>query len=33
LIIINSSQSAFELMEKRSSRHSSRPKSTFAGEM
>ena len=33
LVIINDSQLAFELMEKRSVKHSSRPKQVFAGEM
>ncbi|KAK7900779.1 hypothetical protein LTR67_003063 [Exophiala xenobiotica] len=33
LIIINDSKLAFELMEKRSAIHSSRPKQIFAGEM
>lgn len=33
LIIINDSKLAFELMEKRSAIHSSRPRQIFAGEM
>lgn len=33
LVIINEAQLAFELMEKRSLLHSSRPKQIFAGEM
>lgn len=33
LIIINDSKLAFELLEKRSAIHSSRPKQIFAGEM
>jgi hypothetical protein len=33
LVILNDKQLAFELMEKRSSIHSSRPKQIFAGEM
>jgi hypothetical protein len=33
LIIINETQLAYELMEKRSLKHSSRPSQIFAGEM
>jgi hypothetical protein len=33
LIILHDVRLAFELMEKRSVKHSSRPKQTFAGEM
>ena len=33
LVIINDSRLAFELMEKRSVKHSSRPTMVFAGEM
>ncbi|KAF4120606.1 Cytochrome P450, partial [Geosmithia morbida] len=33
MVIINDAQIAAELLEKRSSKHSSRPKQTFAGEM
>jgi hypothetical protein len=33
LIILHNVRLAFELMEKRSAKHSSRPKQTFAGEM
>lgn len=33
LVIVNDSRLAFELMEKRSVKHSSRPKMVFAGEM
>ena len=33
LVIVNDSRLAFELMEKRSVKHSSRPRMVFAGEM
>lgn len=33
LVIINDAQLAFELLEKRSVKHSSRPRQIFAGEM
>lgn len=33
LVILHDVRLAFELMEKRSVKHSSRPKQTFAGEM
>lgn len=33
LVIINDADLAFELLEKRSAKHSSRPKQVFAGEM
>lgn len=33
IVIVNDARLAFELMEKRSAIHSSRPKQLFAGEM
>lgn len=33
LVIVNDARLAFELLEKRSSKHSSRPRQIFAGEM
>lgn len=33
IVIINDAKLAFELLEKRSAKHSSRPKQVFAGEL